>query len=88
MKIQKVAYHRNGISGVPFHVVLFENLEKGDRLRHFVATVFPEPGAVSVLDIDETKSGNIEFANGNSWRGDYYEDRIREAVSEYEHTSD
>jgi len=88
MKIQKVAYHRNGISGVPFHVVLFENQEKGDRLRHFVATVFPEPGVVSVLDVHETESGNIEFANGNSWRGDYYEGRLRKAVSEYEHTSD
>jgi len=84
MKIQKVAYHRNGISGVPFHVVLFENLEMGGRLRHFVATVFPEPGAVSVLDIDETKSGNIEFANGNSWRGDYFETKLRHAIHDWE----
>lgn len=84
MKVTKVAYHRNGVGGIGFYVVLFENQENGDRLRYFVATIFPEQGAVSVLDIHETESGNIEFANGNSWRGDYYESRLRDAIHAYE----
>ena len=84
MKVTKVAYHRNGVCGIGFHVVLFESQEKGDRLRHFVATVFPEQGAVSVLDIHETEAGNIEFANGNSWRGDYFETKLRHAIHDWE----
>ena len=84
MKVLKVAYHRNGVCGNGFHVVLFTDHEKDDRVRSFVATVFEEKGSVSVLDIDETRTGNIEFANGNSWRGDYYENDLRQAIAKWE----
>jgi len=66
------------------YIALTDDCSCGHMHRHFVATVFPEPGAVSVLDIDETKSGNIEFANGNSWRGDYFETKLRHAIHDWE----
>jgi hypothetical protein len=34
LRIVDIAYHRNGISGVPFHVVLFEEPSEDDaRVR-------------------------------------------------------
>ena len=38
-----------------------------------MATIFDDNGYCAVLDVDETAKGNIEFAMGNSWRGDWYE---------------
>ena len=81
MKIKKIAYHRNGICGAPFHVVLFSENKAGNNM---MAIVFDAPCHVAVLDVDETKAGNIEFAMGNSWRGDIYEEELRRAVLLYE----
>lgn len=78
----KVAYHRNGICGTPFHVATFTMKEDGDT-RHMVGIVFPESGECAVLDIDQLTVDNIEFANGNSWRGDHYEDDLRKAIKKY-----
>lgn len=77
MLMQDIAYHRNGIGGTGFHVILFrwEN-------ANMVAIVFQEPGHVAVLDSKETASGNIAFANGNSWRGDNFEPRLREWITQ------
>jgi len=49
-----------------------------------VATVFKGTGQIAVLDREQTRRGNIRFANGNSWRGDYFEPAMREAIALYE----
>jgi hypothetical protein len=36
---------------------------------------------VAVLDLNETAAMNIEFANGNSWRGVEFEDDLRKAIA-------
>lgn len=77
-KIHEVAYHRNGISGIGFHVIRFRSAEGNEM----VGVVFPETGAVAVLDIPMLAAGNIAFARGNSWRGDHFEDELRNAISE------
>jgi len=33
---------------------------------------------------DRITLGNIEFANGNSWRGDNYENVLRAAIVQYD----
>jgi len=81
IKINKIASHRNGISGEPFYVVLFHDL---DMDRNMMATIFDDNGYCAVLDVDETAKGNIEFAMGNSWRGDWYEKDLRDAIAEWE----
>jgi hypothetical protein len=83
--VKKVAYHRNGIMGESFHVILFSYLESlsSDR-RNMVAMVFDNKYTCGVLDIDETAKGNIDFAMGNSWRGDYFEPFLRDAIKKYE----
>ena len=85
MKLTKVriAHHRNGISGAPFHVVTFQYREAGCT-HHLGATVFEETGHVAVLDLDATLDGNIAFGEGNSWRGDAFEDALREAIAAWE----
>ena len=86
IKIKEIAFHRNGICGAGFYAVLFTSKDQGDKLRNMVAAVFDEPNHVAVLDIDETQSGNIGFAMGNSWRGDRFEPELRKAISDYENT--
>jgi hypothetical protein len=78
-KVNKVAYHRNGICGNGFYVVLFESDKK-----NMMGILFEEMGDCAVLDVDMTAQGNVEFANGNSWRGDRFEPELREAIADYE----
>lgn len=81
IKILEVAYHRNGVCGNGFSVVLFDFLAGGETSpRKMVGIVFEERGNCAVLDANETAKGNIAFANGNSWRGDHFEADLREAI--------
>jgi hypothetical protein len=98
LKITSVAHHRNGISGEPFYVFLFD--DKGEHNDNMMAVVFPLEngefyavdqknrqewnGRVSVFNVNELAKGNIGFANGNSWRGDRYEADLRKYIHENE----
>jgi hypothetical protein len=68
------AHHRNGISGAPFHVVLFDDADSRK-----VGIVFDAPGHCAVLDIAELARGRIAFGV-NSYRGDVYEPTLRQAL--------
>lgn len=49
--------------------------------RRMVASVFDEPGCVAVFDIAKLSDPSIGVAFGaNSWRGDRYEQELREAI--------
>lgn len=78
-----IASHRNGIAGAPFHVVTFHYREDGQH-HHMVATVFDAPGHVAVLDVHATAQDAIAFGEGNSWRGDVFEDALRAAIAQWE----
>ena len=80
MKINRIIdidYHRNGISGAPFHVVLFD--DKGEEASCKVGIVFDSPHHVAVLDIAKLAEGVITFGH-NSWRGDVFELELRAAI--------
>lgn len=77
MKIKQVEYHRNGICGNGFHVVTFT-----DKKRPMVGIVFDEKGSCAVFDTDMLGKGIIEFGV-NSWRGDTYEDALRDAITKH-----
>lgn len=79
--IESVAHHRNGVFGAPFHVVLFTATETAGP---DVAIVFENEAHCAVLRLNETADGNIDFANGNSWRGDLYEPELRAAIRDWE----
>ena len=80
VEIVSASWHRNGIVGVGFYAILFKDLKEK---RDMVASLFDERGYCAVYDVNELKAGNIEFANGNSWRGDQYEDVLRPALKEF-----
>lgn len=84
IKAKEVSYHRNGICGAGFHVILFNWLDDETKIvRHMVGTVFEESGYCAVYDVDMLSKGNIRFAKGNSWRGDEFEPCLRAAIEEY-----
>ena len=71
----KIAYHRNGICGAPFHVALF-----CDGESHKLAILFDAKDHCAVLDITKLAAGDIAFGS-NSWRGDEYEPLLRRAIA-------
>lgn len=75
----KIDYHRNGICGNGFFVATFK-MKEGKEKHHMVAVLFSDIGNCAVFDIDELKKNNIDFANGNSWRGDHFEDELRKYI--------
>ena len=85
MNIRKKAYHRNGVSGEGFHVFTFTWVDDSTGCtRHMVGVLFGEQGQCAILDVDELVKDNIEFARGNSWRGDHFEPELRKVVKEEE----
>ncbi len=72
-----IEYHRNGIGGAPFHVLLFRD---GQSLK--LAIVFEQPGHCAILDVQKLVEGDIAFGS-NSWRGDRFEPNLRRAINEY-----
>ena len=88
IKNAEIAYHRNGVSGICFYAVLFDSIE--DKCR-MIATLFPSAngrhdtvnGLCSVYSVTELSKNNIAFAQGNSWRGDFYEPELRKAIKQH-----
>ena len=79
LKIIATAYHRNGICGAPFDVLLFE--DKGPEGSRKVAVLFEEQYHCAVLDVAKLANGDIAFGS-NSWRGgDHYEAHLRQAIA-------
>ena len=78
IKVKKIAYHRNGISGEPFHAVVFK-----DRRFTGLAVVFDESKHVAVFDLELLGKEIFEFG-ANSYRADLYEPELREAIEAWE----
>jgi hypothetical protein len=79
VEIVEASFHRNGIGGVGFYAILFDEAEQG----RMIATLFDEPGYCAVYNVKELTANNVEFAGGNSWRGDVFEAALRPALKSY-----
>lgn len=82
--IDDSSYHRNGVSGIPFHICLFrdKSLDEADSPQQMLGVVFDtdrQEGYCAVFDFELLKKGEIRFMH-NSWRGDRFEWRLREAL--------
>ncbi len=80
--LSRIHYHRNGMAGLPFHVVPFK-ADDGYGDQPMVAIVFQKEGAIAILNTAETAYGNFSFHEGpenNKWRGDRFEAEIRRAI--------
>jgi hypothetical protein len=74
--IEQIDRHRNGVSGAPFHVLIFRDPDEGPM----VGIVFDQKCHVAVFNLDKLVIGNIAFGV-NSWRGDRYEPHLRKAIA-------
>lgn len=80
LELINIDYHRNGIAGAPFHVVLFHD---GESRK--VGILFEHEARCAVLDVAKLHAGDIAFGS-NSWRGDYFEPDLRRAVARHHRT--
>lgn len=78
LKVKQIAYHRNGITGLGFHAVLFSPAETPGQ--DFLATVFEEANAVAVVRLDIINVVGVEFGK-NSYRCEAYEADLRAAIA-------
>lgn len=88
---QEVDYHRNGISGIGFHIVKFHDKANGPM----VGILFSSPannwgalkenntGYCAVFNRDRLKDDDYRFMY-NSWRGDVFEPFLRRCIAEYD----
>lgn len=79
IKIIDCSFHRNGVGGVGFYAVLFDDPEQG----RMIASLFDKSGYCAIYKVEELSQNNVQFANGNSWRGDVYEEKLRPLVKAF-----
>ncbi len=77
LKIEEIDYHRNGVAGEGFHVVKFR-----EGRRKMLGVVFSAEMHIAVFDRDLLAQDCVTFGV-NSWRGDDYDSRLREAIKAY-----
>ena len=79
IEIRDVAYHRNGISGLPFWVVLFNDTDAG--MFNQVATIDEDGEDCRVINAGlVVTASEIGTRHMNKWRGDTYLLQIKEAM--------
>jgi hypothetical protein len=83
VEIQEISFHRNGIAGEGFYAIRFRWAEDGGEKENFLATLFDAEGYCAVIGLDRIGTHGVGFTYGNSWRGDYFEDALRQAVEEH-----
>ncbi len=79
LTITQIKFHRNGITGEPFHAVLFADPAEGEML----SIVFDAKAHVAVFNLERLASGDIGL-KCNCWRGDLYEPYLRKALKQLE----
>lgn len=89
MKVRALDYHRNGISGLGFHVGIVEEIEDG-KYREMLVVRFDrgadkETGNIvcAAFDLKQLDKRCIAFGQ-NSFRGDHYHQVMDEAILEEE----
>lgn len=83
IRIESIAHHHNGVGGEPFHVILFDHSDDEGPIIRKVAIVTKSRGGCFVLAVGQLAAGDIAFGS-NSWRGDVFEDYLREAIARWE----
>ena len=74
----QIAAHRNGISGAPFHVLIFHD---GQSTK--LGIVFEAASHVAVFDLELLTQQEIRFGL-NSYRGDQFEPGLRRLIANFE----
>lgn len=89
LELKKMDYHRNGVSGVGFHVALFVDLTSDNgKPKTMLGVLFDNDKECycCAFGLNKLAKGDIEFGS-NSFRGDYYEDAMRKWAADYDKES-
>lgn len=73
LQILDLAYHRNGVGGMPFQVALVDDANSGDVK---LVIMFEQEGYTAVLSVDKLHEDE-DISVSNAWRGDQYEEALR-----------
>ena len=77
LQILDLAYHRNGVGGLPFQVALVDDPNCGDVK---LVIMFEKEGYTAVLSVDKLHEDEDISSETNSWRGDQYEQALRQEM--------
>jgi hypothetical protein len=87
-RIVNIAHHRNGVSGLPFHVAIVHEIDQEGTERDMLVVRFDSradrlvDGVVcAAFDIEQISKYHIEFGV-NSWRGDTYHQIVDARIAE------
>lgn len=88
LKLISIAYHRNGVSGMPAYVALVDEWEDGAKRRMVVTRVQDADRGTGMvncfaLDVGLLAKGDVRFGS-NSWRGDHYHEFMDKEINRYE----
>lgn len=80
---KSIDYHRNGVSGLGFHVLIANDGETDKLIVRFPEEADKDTGNVvcAVFDLARIQEGNIAFLE-NSFRGDYYAEEADRIIKE------
>ena len=80
IEIRDVAYHRNGVAGLPFYVVLFNDTDAG--MFNQLATIDEDGEDCRVINAGlVVTASEIGTRHMNTWRGDRYLSQIHDAMA-------
>lgn len=87
LELKSIDYHRNGISGVGFHVAVFvDHNPNGDGKSYTMLGVLfdnDDECYCCAFNLELLAKENVAFGD-NSFRGDYYVDMMRQWSSNYD----
>jgi len=81
--IRNIEFHRNGISGVGFYIVLFYEIDENNNKKEMIAIVFKTEKHVAIFNKELLNKNVIKFKI-NSFRGDLFEKGLREDIANWE----
>ena len=89
LELKSMDYHRNGICGLGFYVMIANDGESDKLIVRFPKEADKETGSIvcAVFDMNKLKEGNIAFFE-NSFRGDHYSgaaDKLIESTPSDQH---
>ena len=87
LTVEQIEYHRNGVCGVPFHVVIAKEQGRNMLIVRFDKKADKRADGVlcAAFDLDLLSKGDIRFGQ-NSWRGDWYAIEVDKAIRRLEVT--
>lgn len=89
MKVKQLSSHRNGISGIPFHVGIVDNDGVEMLVVRFPAECDRETGGVlcAAFSLPQLDKREIRFMY-NSFRGDHFHTAMDKAIKAHEKKMD